>query len=146
MPINNSSIQINPLDLNKNAAIGVVFPLMNGGNFQQSLTIKEQVKSNIINVLLTERGERINQPNLGCGLKAILFENNVDSAQIEDLIYDQLQIYVPEIVVEKVEVNTDLDRHIILIKLIYGFLLDNTLDSIQVNINQTNQSSPGMNG
>ena len=146
MPISNSSIQINPLDLNKNAAIGVVFPLMNGGNFQQSLTIKEQVKSNIINVLLTERGERINQPNLGCGLKAILFENNVDSAQIEDLIYDQLQIYVPEIVVEKVEVNTDLDRHIILIKLIYGFLLDNTLDSIQVNINQTNQSSPGMNG
>ena len=146
MPINNSSIQINPLDLNKNAAIGVVFPLMNGGNFQQSLTIKEQVKSNIINVLLTERGERINQPNLGCGLKAILFENNVDSAQIEDLIYNQLQIYVPEIVVEKVEVNTDLDRHIILIKLIYGFLLDNTLDSIQVNINQTNQSSPGMNG
>tara|TARA_R100000541_G_scaffold6596_2_gene14187 strand:+ start:1119 stop:1559 length:441 start_codon:yes stop_codon:yes gene_type:complete len=146
MPINNSSIQINPLDLNKNAAIGVVFPLMNGGNFQQSLTIKEQVKSNIINVLLTERGERINQPNLGCGLKAILFENNVDSAQIEDLIYDQLQIYVPEIVVEEVEVNTDLDRHIILIKLIYGFILDNTLDSIQVNINQTNQSSPGMNG
>ena len=146
MPITNSSIQINPLDLNKNVAIGVVFPLMNGGNFQQSLTIKEQVKSNIINILLTEKGERINQPNLGCGLKTILFENNVDSNQIKDLIHYQLQTYVPEIVIEEVEVNTDLDRHIILIKLIYGFILDNTLDSIQVNINQTNQSSPGMNG
>ena len=143
MPITNSSIQINPLDLNKNIAIGVVFPLMNGGNFQQSLTIKEQVKSNIINVLLTEKGERIYQPNLGCGLKTILFENNVDSNQIKDLIHYQLQTYVPEIVIEEVEVNTDLDRHIILIKLIYGFILDNTLDSIQVNINQ---SSPGMNG
>tara|TARA_R110000744_G_scaffold59047_3_gene123100 strand:- start:163 stop:594 length:432 start_codon:yes stop_codon:yes gene_type:complete len=143
MPISNSSIQINPLDLNKNAAIGVVFPLMNGGNFQQSLTIKEQVKSNIINVLLTEKGERINQPNLGCGLKSILFENNVDSTEIGDLINNQLQLYVPEIVIEDVEVNTDLDRHLILIKLIYGFILDNTLDSIQVNINQ---SSPGMNG
>ena len=146
MPISNSSIQINPLDLNENAAIGVTFPLMNGGNFQQSLTIKEQVKSNIINVLLTEKGERINQPNLGCGLKSILFENNVDSTEIGDLINNQLQLYVPEIVIEDVEVNTDLDRHLILIKLIYGFILDNTLDSIQVNINQTNQSSPGMNG
>ena len=143
MPINHSEISINPLDLNKNVAIGVVFPLMDGGNFQQSFTVKEQVKSNIINILLTEKGERINQPNLGCGLKTILFENNVDSNQIKDLIHYQLQTYVPEIVIEEVEVNTDLDRHIILIKLIYGFILDNTLDSIQVNINQ---SSPGMNG
>ena len=143
MPITNSSIQLNPLDLNKNVAIGVVFPLMNGGNFQQSFTLKEQVKSNIINVLLTEKGERINQPNLGCGLKSILFENNVDSTEIGALINNQLQLYVPEIVIEDVEVNTDLDRHLILIKLIYGFILDNTLDSIQVNINQ---SSPGMNG
>ena len=102
MPVNNSDISINPLDLN--------------------------------------------QPNLGCGLKSILFENNVDSTEIGDLINNQLQLYVPEIVIEDVEVNTDLDRHLILIKLIYGFLLDNTLDSIQVNINQTNQSSPGMNG
>jgi len=143
MPLKDSSIHINPLDLNKNVAIGVVFPLMNGGNFQQSFSFKEQVKTNIINVLLTEKGERVYQPNFGCGLKTILFENYIETDQIRDLIHTQLQIHVPEIVVEDVEVNTDVDRHIIQIKLIYGFILDNTLDSIQVNINQ---SSPGMNG
>ena len=143
MPLTDSTIHINPLDLNKNVAVGVVFPLMNEGIFQQSFTFKEQVKSNIINVLLTEKGERVYQPNFGCGLKIILFENNVDEAQIQDLINQQLQIHVPEIIIEEVEVNTDMDRHIIQIKLTYSFILDNTLDSIQVNINQ---SSPGANG
>ena len=41
-------INIHPLDLNANVAIGVVFPLMNEGTFEQSFTTKEQVKTNII--------------------------------------------------------------------------------------------------
>ena len=48
------TINIHPLDLNTNIAIGVVFPLMNEGTFEQSFTVKEQVKTNILNVLLTE--------------------------------------------------------------------------------------------
>tara|TARA_R110000787_G_scaffold241964_1_gene348108 strand:+ start:56 stop:487 length:432 start_codon:yes stop_codon:yes gene_type:complete len=143
MPVNNSDISINPLDLNKNVAIGVVFPLMNGGNFQQSFTLKEQVKSNIINVLLTQQGERVNQPDFGAGLKNVLFENDIDQEEIASRINEQLQTYVPEVNIDNVLVDTDVDRHLIFITLVYSFLLDNTQDSIQININQ---SSPGMNG
>ena len=143
MPINYSNISVNPLDLNKNVAIGVVFPLMNGGTFQQSFTVKEQVKSNIINVLLTHPGERVNQPNFGAGLKNILFEVGIDQSEIESRINEQLQTYVPEVNIDNILVDTDVDRHIIFITLAYSFLLDNSQDSIQININQ---SSPGMNG
>ena len=143
MPINYSNISVNPLDLNKNVAIGVVFPLMNGGNFQQSFTVKEQVKSNIINVLLTKQGERVNQPDFGVGLKNILFENGIDEEEIEERINEQIQTYIPEVSIDNVLVDTDVDRHIIFITLVYSFLLDNSQDSIQININQ---SSPGMNG
>jgi len=143
MPINHSEISINPLDLNKNVAIGVVFPLMNTGIFQQSFTIKEQVKSNIINVLLTQQGERVNQPNFGAGLKNVLFEVGIDQSEIESRINEQLQTYVPEVNIDQILVNADVDRHIIFITLVYSFLLDNSQDSIQININQ---SSPGMNG
>ena len=142
MPVNNSDISINPLDLNKNVAIGVVFPLMNGGNFQQSFTLKEQVKSNIINVLLTQQGERVNQPDFGAGLKNVLFENDIDQEEIASRINEQLQTYVPEVNIDNVLVDTDVDKHLIFITLVYSFLLDNTQDSIQININQ---SSPGMN-
>jgi len=143
MPFVDSELNINPLDLNNNIAVGIVFPLMDGGIFQQSFTLKEQVKSNIINVLLTQQGERVHQPNFGAGLKIILFENDIDQSEIEGRINEQLQTYVPEVTIDQVLVDTDVDKHIIFITLIYSFLLDNSQDSIQININQ---SSPGMNG
>ena len=136
MPLNTPPISISPLDLNKNVAIGVVFPLMSGGTFGQSFTLTEQIKSNIINVLLTEKGERVNQPGLGAGLKKILFENNPSSSEIEELISQQLSIYVPEIEVDGIEVEFIENEHLLYIKLIYTFLLSQEQDSIQININQ----------
>ena len=41
--------------------------------------LKEQVKTNILNVLLTQQGERVNQPDFGAGLKNVLFENDIDT-------------------------------------------------------------------
>ena len=53
----------------KDIGYGIVFPLMDEGTFTQSFTLKDKVKTNILNVLLTERGERLYMPNIGCGLK-----------------------------------------------------------------------------
>ena len=145
MALNNTPISISPLDINKNVAIGVVFPLMSDGIFQKSFTIKEQIKTNIINVLLTEKGERVNMPNFGCGLKAKLFENNPAADEIKDLINFQLREHVPQIDVQEVEVDFIEDKHLLFIKLIYSFNLNGEIDSIQININQQ-QNSFGKNG
>ena len=69
MPIIQSIRRISPLDSNKNVRVGVAFPLNDDNIFNGTQTVKEQVKSNLVNVLLTERGERINEPNFGVGLK-----------------------------------------------------------------------------
>ena len=68
----NGNKRISPLDINKNVTIGVAFPLDEINMFKSTNTVKEQVKSNLINLLLTEPGERINEPNFGIGLKKIL--------------------------------------------------------------------------
>jgi len=141
MPTSELPIQIHPLDLNKNVAIGVVFPLMDGGSFKQSFTIKDQIKTNIINVLLTEKGERVNNPDFGTGLKTILFENNPNANQIEELIGYQLSLYVPEVEVDSVEVKFEHDLHILYVKLIYTFVRSNEQDSIVINISQNIASS-----
>ena len=78
MPIIQSIKKISPLDINKNVRVGVAFPLNDVNIFKGTKTVKEQVKSNLINVLLTEPGERINIPNFGVGLKNLLFESNVN--------------------------------------------------------------------
>jgi len=70
----NGNRRISPLDINKNVTIGVAFPLDEVNMFKGTTTVKEQVKSNLINLLLTERGERVNEPNFGVGLKKLLFE------------------------------------------------------------------------
>ena len=141
MPTTDNPIQIHPLDLNKNVAIGVVFPLMAEGSFQQSYTIKEQIKTNIINVLLTEKGERINNPDFGTGLKTILFENNPNAQELEEMIGYQLSLYVPEVDVDSVEVKFEHDTHVLYVKLIYTFIRSNEQDSIVININQNIASS-----
>jgi len=73
MPIINSTRRISPLDINKNVSIGVAFPLDDTNMFKGTQTLKQQVKSNLINLLLTQAGERINEPNFGVGLKHYLF-------------------------------------------------------------------------
>ena len=128
-------IRINPLDLNKNVAIGVAFPFDADGVFNQTFTQKEQVKSNLINVLLTEKGERVNLPNFGVGLKNLLFETNIDTNLLEDRINTQIQQYIPEITLISAVVTFSPDEHILYIKITYEYNPSSEVDAIQLNFN-----------
>ena len=133
MAILNGIKRISPLDLNKNVTIGVAFPLDDFNMFQGTQTIKEQVKTNLINVLLTVPGERINLPKYGIGLKKLLFENEIDSDLLREKINYQVNRYVEHINVTNIEVGTSEDEHTIFITIIYRVLLDGSLDSIKLN-------------
>ena len=133
MPIIQSIRRISPLDVNKNVRVGVAFPLDEVNLFDGTQTIKEQVKSNLINVLLTEAGERINEPNFGVGLKNLLFESNVNTEELNEKINQQINVYVPEITLLDTIVDTIPDEYKLFIKIVYVFNLDNTSDSIQLN-------------
>ena len=128
-------VHINPLDLDNNRAIGVVFPFDAEAVFHSSYTTKEQIKSNLINVLLTEPGERVMEPEFGVGLKLLLFEQNVDQELVKSRINDQINIYIPEIELAEVNLNFQPDEHTLFIAITYWFVLDDTLDSIQLNFN-----------
>jgi phage baseplate assembly protein W len=132
VPINPRNI--NPNDLNRNQAIGVAFPLLSDGEFTQTYLMKDQVKANIINVLLTERGERVNQPTFGVGLKSLLFEQHVNVTGLQPEIERQLEIYVPDI--ELYEVNGDFDsnNHTLKITLVYSVIGSSDLDAIEINV------------
>jgi hypothetical protein len=58
--------------LQKNIAIGVSLPFGVCGTdqlFNQTYSTKDQTKSNLINLLLTNKGERILNPEFGSDLK-----------------------------------------------------------------------------
>ena len=92
MPLIQGVRRINPLDSNKNVRIGVAFPLDEVNIFKGTQTVKEQVKSNLINLLLTESGERVNEPNFGVGLKKLLFEQDINTDELNERINNRLNI------------------------------------------------------
>jgi phage baseplate assembly protein W len=133
MPILNSRRRISPLDLNKNVKIGVAFPLDEVNLFTGTQTVKEQVKSNLINLLLTVKGERVNQPRFGVGIRNLLFENKINLDGLKENIKNQINIYIPEISLINVIVRESEDGHKIFIIVSYRFISDGITDAVQLN-------------
>ena len=133
----NGNRRISPLDINKNVTIGVAFPLNDVNMFKGTQTIKEQVKSNLINLLLTEPGERINEPNFGVGLKGLLFEQNPNIELLKEKINNQINFYIPVISLSDVNMNFENDKYLLYIIISYNFNLDGSKDAIQLNFNSS---------
>ena len=136
MPIKDSIRRISPLDINKNVSIGVVLPLNDTNMFKGTRTLKQQIKANLINVLLTQPGERVNEPNFGVGLKNYLFEPQIDKESLNEKINNQINYYIPEISLIDAIVNATDNEHRVFIKIIYSIKSDNTTDAIKINFNQ----------
>jgi phage baseplate assembly protein W len=89
-------------------AIGISLPLQVGGTgFIQTYNTTEQIKSNIKNLLLTQKGERILQPEFGSGLHEILFDFNDDDIEgkIENAINEAFELWLPYIVVDSIDIE-----------------------------------------
>ena len=91
-------------------AYGITLPVKNGGTgfFEQAFTSREQAKSNLVNLLLTERGERVMQPDFGTGLKSLLFEQIDDEefeSRITDTIVDSVSYWLPYIRISGIEIE-----------------------------------------
>mgnify|MGYP003640493941 CR=1 FL=1 len=134
MPLIQGIKRKNPLDFNKNVTIGVAFPLDSKNMFKGTPTTKEQVKNNLLNLLLTQKGERINHPNFGIGLQDLLFEQNINEDVLHEEIYNQIQFYIPEITLVNHSIDFNPDEHTLTIKLVYQFNLDSTQDAISITI------------
>ena len=90
-------------------AIGISLPIqITNTAFEQTFQTSEQVKSNIKNLLLTKKGERILQPEFGSGLQELLFEPNVDDfeGRIEDTINESLEQWLPYVTAEEIVVDS----------------------------------------
>ena len=134
------NIQINPIDLPQNdkVAIGVTLPFNGPGVFNSSYATKDQVKSNLINLLLTDPGERLMEPNFGVGVRSLLFEQYIDKENLKTKMIDQASIYIPEIEISDIFIkreNTETtpELHTLQISIYYKVLSDRSIDAIEIN-------------
>ena len=95
------------------------------------ITTREVIKTNLINWLLTNKGERVFRPNFGANLRALLWEgiNEGTNLALENTIQDNIASNFPTIEVNNIQFNNQNDRNTI------NFILDYEIR----NIGQTDQ-------
>jgi phage baseplate assembly protein W len=133
MPIP-QTIRVNPLDLQKNIVIGVSLPFNAPGVFNKTYSTKEQIKSNLINLLLTDKGERIMNPEFGADLRRSLFDNitttSIDLLRVK--IIDAINIFIPEVELENVNIESNVDYNTLNVTIDYRLRISNTPDQVTV--------------
>jgi phage baseplate assembly protein W len=130
-----SPIQINILDIDKSKTIGVAFPLDKNNFNQGTTTVREQIKTNLLNLMLTEPGERLYIPEYGIGLKKLLFSQEINLDALNSTINQKIQFYLPEITLIDTETDFVENEHLLYLKIIYRYNFDNSIDAIQLNFN-----------
>jgi phage baseplate assembly protein W len=122
-------------------AIGITLPLQRGNNgfFNQSFQTIDQVKSNIKNLILTRKGERLMHPTFGTELYDSLFNQNTDDLEIEiqNSIESAIAEWMPFISIEEILVdqsNTNRDTYFFTVSLKFKVAGQQNLETITFNV------------
>jgi len=115
---------INPLDVGQRVAIGVSIPFNQPQVFTQTYSTSDQIKSDIINFILTSKGERVLNPNFGSTIKQQLFETLTPTStdNISNLLTDELKINFPSVQINEIKVNPQYDTNSVSITVNYSIL------------------------
>ena len=123
-----------PIDLQPSRAVGFGFPLNGDAVFVPTYTTREQIKANMVNYLLTNKGERVFNPNFGADLRNLLFENIID-VTTEDLkasIQNDISLFFPTVAVKEIEFNNQPDNNTINFSLTYQIENFGIEDSVNI--------------
>ena len=110
MAIELGKVNVNDLAVNDYKVLGIAINTAsdNGGAFAVNYTTLTQAKSNLINLILTKKGERVAQPEFGCDIWKVLFEQIVDGDidyEVERVISDAVDIWLPYLEINEIIVD-----------------------------------------
>ena len=121
-------------------AYGITLPIQIGNTaFNQSFTSFEQAKTNIKNVLLTKKLERVMNPDFGSGLQELLFQMNDEIllSDVDSVIRESVERWLPYVSIDSIDINSsnelkDLNK----LEVSIGFRVSNNpnLDNITITV------------
>jgi len=118
---------------------GIAFPFRKGATSSPEKTEDaELIKQSIIQILLTERGERVFRPDFGSGLLSRVFDNN--DAMFESLIqaevFSAIGKWEPRAIVQGVEVKREDSTAIVTVSFIVVSTRQQSAVSLQLSTPQ----------
>ncbi len=123
-----------PIDSVARKAVGFSLPFNGPAVFNPTFTTREQTKSNLINYLLTNLGERVFNPNFGANLRALLFENILDRTtdELKERIQNDITLYFPQVTIAEIQFNNQPDDNTINFTLTYTIQNFGITDEINI--------------
>lgn len=117
-------------------ALGFSLPMSGEAVFNPTFTTREVIKTNLLNWLLTNRGERVMRPLFGANLRDFIGEgiNDGTNSAIEARIKDNISLEFPSVIVKSVEFDNQPDSNTI--NLFINYMINNigVEDSINIAI------------
>jgi len=113
--------------------INIDFPFTDskeGFYFKLTETDKDAIKSDLLHLLLTNKGERLYMPDFGSDLKKYIFEPNdgITHTKIKNNLNETIKRYIPNLVINEISFDTNELEELIIVKLSYT-VTENTFSS-----------------
>jgi phage baseplate assembly protein W len=121
-------------DLNPKQGIGLDLPFEGNKLFDVNYLTKDQVKANLLNLFLTDPGERLQNPSFGIGLRKLLFENDINEGRIRSLIENQIQVHIPDVVIDGIELDLIEDENRLNIIFTYSFKYEESPQQLEITL------------
>ncbi len=121
-------------DIVKNIPVGISLPFNSDKIFSLNYTTRDQIKSNLINLILTNKNERPFNPDFGGNLRFVLFEMDSSSDELKDRITDIITNNISQISNIDVKILKDSDINTLYISISYS--INNTDDTLNIQINK----------
>jgi phage baseplate assembly protein W len=122
------------VDLDPNQGIGIDLPFEGNRLFDINYLTKDQIRANLLNLFLTDPGERIQNPTFGIGLRRMLFENNVNEGKLRSLIEDQVTVYIPGVIIENIDLDLIKDENKLNISFTYSFKYEENPQQLEITL------------
>jgi len=122
--------------------IGINKSSNSNGVFSTNYTTLSQAKDNLKNLILTKKGERLMNPDFGCDVWLVLFEQmdgDTIESKIETSIVDAVDTWLPYISLTSIVFDyddNDIDTNRISLDIQFALASNpNLTESVQININ-----------
>lgn len=132
---------------------GVCLPMTlgNDGYFESCKDLQKQIKANIINLLLTMKGERLHQPEFGCDVHKYIFEpmNSNTVEKCRAAISNALARWIPYVEVLKIVLNNtqeDTDSNKLKFYVEYRILQNGSVDAFILNTSASDRRRGNLSG
>ncbi len=138
--------KVNVTDLTDNnykvLGIGINKTSDSNGVFATNYTTLTQAKDNLKNLILTKKGERLMQPEFGCDVWLVLFEQiseGIIEDRIESYITDAVSIWLPYLNIDEIVFDyddNDIDNNRITLDIKFSLTNNpNLSESVTINVN-----------